>query len=348
MPKAGLIYDPVYLKHDTGAHPENAGRLEAILQVLEEYGIRERLVKIDPVPAAKDQLALYHTPAYIDRIEAFGAKGGGHLDGDTVMSRDSYRAAVMAAGGVITAVDQVMQGKVDNAFALVRPPGHHAEKARAMGFCIFNNVAVAALYAKKQYGLKRILILDWDVHHGNGTQDAFAEDPQVLYFSTHQQGNFPGTGWVSDTGRGAGEGYTVNVPLAKGTGDSGFYYLFTRLFEPIARQFNPELVMISAGFDAHHADPLAGLELTVNGYSQMAEIVRQVVNDTCGGKVVMALEGGYALGTVGYAAAAVLNVFGDFGCKIDEPGMAPRNIMLPQSRISVDEAIKVQSRYWRL
>ncbi len=348
MLRVGLVYEPVFLKHDTGVHPENAGRLEAILEVLGDYGMNDRLIKIDPVPATKEQLVLFHTSAYIDRIEVFGAKGGGNLDGDTVMSRNSYQAAVMAAGGVITAVDVVMQGRVDNAFALVRPPGHHAEKARAMGFCLFNNVAVAALYAKKQYGLERILILDWDVHHGNGTQAAFAEDPEVLYFSTHQQGVFPGSGWVSDTGRGAGAGYTVNVPLARGTGDSGFYYLFTRLFAPVARQFNPELVMISAGFDAHHADPLAGLELTVNGYAQMAEIVKKVAEDTCGGKIVMALEGGYALGTVGYAAAAVLNVFGEFGVKIDEPGMTPRNVITPHTRISVDEAIKVQSRYWKL
>lgn len=348
MPKVGLVYDPVYLKHDTGAHPENAQRLEAILEVLDDCGIKDRLVKINPAPASKEQLALFHTPVYIDRLEAFAAKGGGPLNGDTVMARDSYLAAVMAAGGVITAVDEVMQERVDSAFALVRPPGHHAERARAMGFCLFNNVAVAALYAKKQYGLKRILIVDWDLHHGNGTEDAFAEDPQVLYFSTHQQGAFPGTGWVSFTGKGAGEGYNVNVPLARGTGDAGFYYLFTQLFEPVARQFNPELIMISAGFDAHHADPLGGLELTVKGYNQIADIVKRVAQDTCGGKTVMALEGGYNLGTIGYAAAAMLNVFGDFGSKIDEPGMLPRGAVLPQMRITIDEAIKVQSRYWQL
>lgn len=348
MLRVGLVYDPVFLKHDTGVHPENPQRLEAIMEVLGDCGIKDRLVKTNPVPATKEQLALYHTPAYIDRIEAFAAGGGGNLDGDTVASLDSYQAAVTAAGGVITAVDEVMQGRVDNAFALVRPPGHHAEKARAMGFCLFNNVAVAALYAKEQYGLERILILDWDVHHGNGIQAAFAEDPEVLYFSTHQQGVFPGSGWVSDIGRGAGEGYTINVPLARGTGDAGFYYLITRLFAPVARQYNPQLIIISAGFDAHHADPLAGLELTVNGYAQMAEIVKRVAQDTCDGKVVMALEGGYNLGTVGHAAAAVLNVFGEFGCKIDEPGMTPRNVITPHTRISVDEAIKVQSRYWKL
>ncbi|MHB9095151.1 MAG: histone deacetylase family protein [Eubacteriales bacterium] len=348
MPKMGLVYDPIFLEHNTGSHPENALRLKYVLEALEDYQIRDKMTEIAPVEATVEQLAKFHEMWYIEKVAKFAEKGGGHLDADTVVSGKSYQAALKAAGGVIVAIDQVLTGKVNSAFALVRPPGHHAVAARAMGFCLFNNVVVGTIYAKEKYGLERVLIVDWDVHHGNGTAEAFTGDSSVLFFSTHQQGIYPGTGRVSEVGTGLGEGYTINVPLARGTGDSGFYYVFTQLLEPVARQFKPQLVVVSAGFDAHHLDPLAGLELTCRGYTQMAEIVKRIADEHCDGRAVLALEGGYHLGAIGHAVSAVTNVFGEYGVEIDEPGGQPVGYNRPMMRVPIDEAINIQKKYWKL
>ena len=348
MKKMGLVYDPIYLEHDTGSHPENFRRLEYILEALDDYGIRDKMVEIGPQTASVDQAAMFHGPAYIEKVAAFARQGGGYLDPDTVVSSNSYEAALMAAGGVITAVDSVIGGTVDSAFALVRPPGHHAKADRSMGFCLFNNVVIGAMHAMNTHGIERILIVDWDVHHGNGTAEAFHGDPAVLYFSTHQQGIFPNTGFASETGSGAGEGYTINVPLNRWTGDSGQYIAFTQILEPVARQFKPQLVMVSAGFDAHYADPLAGLEMTCRGYAQMAEIVKRIAEAECGGRIVAALEGGYNLYVVGHAVSAVVNVFGEYGVEAAEPGGAERRFEKPVMRIPIDEAIKIQKKYWKL
>lgn len=348
MRKMGLVYDLIFLEHNTGSHPENAMRLQQILETLESYNLRDKLIEINPVDASVEQLARFHQPAYIEKVANFAEKGGGHLDPDTAVSKKSYEAAVKAAGAVITAVDQVMSDNVDASFALVRPPGHHALADRAMGFCLFNNVVVGTMYAKDQYNLDRILIIDWDVHHGNGTAEAFYEDPSVLYFSTHEQGSFPGTGRISEVGGGAATGFNVNVPLARGTGDTGFYYTFKQLLEPIARQFEPQLIIISAGFDAHYSDPLAGLGLTCRGYAQMAEIVKNVAQDVCGGRVVLALEGGYNLGSIGHAVATVINVFGEYGIIVDDPGNEPAGFAKPTMRVTIDEAVNVQKKYWKL
>ncbi len=348
MKKVGLVYDPIFMEHNTGSHPENAMRLKYILEALENYKIRDRMVDIEPAEATVEQLEKVHQSWYIEKVARFAEKGGGYLDPDTAVSGRSYEAALKAAGGVITAIDHVMTGKVDSAFALVRPPGHHAKAARSMGFCLFNNVAVGAEHAREAYGLDRILIIDWDVHHGNGTAETFYGDPAVLFFSTHQQGHFPGTGWASEVGMGRGEGFTINVPLARGTGDSGFYYAFTRLLEPVARQFEPQLVMISAGFDAHYSDPLAGLELTCNGYAKMTEIVKNIADEVCNGRIVASLEGGYNLGAIGHAVSAVINVLGEYGVRVEEPGGAPPDRIQPTMRVTIDEAINIQKKYWKL
>ncbi|PKM43577.1 MAG: histone deacetylase [Firmicutes bacterium HGW-Firmicutes-8] len=348
MRKMGLVYDQIFLEHNTGSHPENAMRLKYILEALEDYQIRDKMTDIVPDEASLKQLSRFHPLRYIERVASFADRGGGYLDPDTVVSAKSYQAAVKAAGGVINAIDQVIAGDVESAFAFVRPPGHHALADRSMGFCLFNNVVIGAMHAKAERGLERILIVDWDVHHGNGTSDAFYNDPAVLYFSTHQQGNFPGTGRVSEVGGGAGEGFTINVPLTKGTGDTGFYYVFTQLLEPVARQYKPQLIIISAGFDAHHSDPLAGLALTCSGYAKMAEIVKNIAGDVCDGRVVLALEGGYNLGSIGHAAAAVINVFGEYGAVIDEPGRPPADFTQPTMRMPIDAAIETQKKYWKL
>ncbi|MBU7006626.1 histone deacetylase family protein [Phosphitispora fastidiosa] len=348
MKKVGLVYDPIYLEHDTGSHPENFRRLEYILEALDDYGIRDRMVEIGAEEASVEQVAMFHGPAYIEKVARFAQQGGGYLDPDTVVSSKSYEAALMAAGGVTAAVDSVIEGTVDSAFALVRPPGHHAKADRSMGFCLFNNVVIGAIHARKTYGIERILIVDWDVHHGNGIAEAFHGDPGVLYFSTHQQGIFPHTGSASDAGSGAGEGYTINVPLNRWTGDSGLYIAFTQILEPVARQFKPQLIMVSAGFDAHYADPLAGLEMTIGGYARLAEIVKRIAASECGGRIVAALEGGYNLGVVGHAVSAVVNVFGEYGVKVEEPGGTEPRFEKPVMRIPIDEAIKIQRKYWKL
>lgn len=318
------------------------------MDALEDYGIRGKMTAIEPAEATVEQIAAIHRPEYIQKVADFAAAGGGYLDPDTAVSPRSYEAAVKAAGGVITAVDHVMAGEVDSAFALVRPPGHHAVAGRSMGFCLFNNIAAGTCHAREKYGLERILVVDWDVHHGNGTADTFYHDPGVLYFSTHQQGIFPGTGRISEVGAGPGEGYTVNIPFNRGTGNEGIYFAFTQLLEPIARQYRPELIMVSAGFDAHYSDPLAGLAMTVEGYIKIAEIVKNLADELCGGKLVAALEGGYNLGVVGHAVSAVVNVFGEYGITVDEPGGTPPGGVSPLMRMPVDEAIKVQKRYWDL
>jgi len=306
--KAGLVYDPIYLEHDTGDHVENARRLVEAMSHLKETGVKERLTTLPARPASLKELETIHVPEYISYVKSKAEKGGGWLDPDTVMSPRSYEAALYAAGGVLVAVEAVMNGKVDNAFALVRPPGHHAIRDRAMGFCIFNNVAIAARFALSKFNLNRVLIADFDVHHGNGTQDAFYADPEVLYFSTHQYPFYPGTGWVDETGTGKGEGATVNFPMAGGWGDEEYLRAFKEVLVPIARRFQPQLILVSAGFDPHWADHLAMMRVTVTCFVQMAMILKELAAELCQGRLVFTLEGGYNLRVVASSIKAIFDV----------------------------------------
>ena len=292
---AGLVYDPIYLEHDTGQHVENASRLVSVMSHLEETGTVKQLDLLRPRAATMEELALVHTPGYIAHVESFAKGGGGWLDADTVVSPASYDVALFAAGGLINAVDAVMSGKLESAFALVRPPGHHATHDQAMGFCLFNNIAVAARQAIASYGLERILIVDFDVHHGNATQDTFYDDPHVLYFSTHQYPFYPGSGHIDEIGAGAGMGFTVNVPLSAWCGDEEYLQVFEEILIPVARRFRPQLIMVSAGYDAHWADPIALMQLSVSGYSQMALIIKGLAQELCQGRIIITLEGGYHL-----------------------------------------------------
>jgi len=321
--KAGLVYDPIYLEHDTGDHVENSRRLVEATSYLKETGIRDRLIPLPARPASLEEVELIHAPEYISYVKSKAEKGGGWLDPDTVLSPESYEAALYAAGGVLAAVEAVMKGEADNAFALVRPPGHHAVRDRAMGFCIFNNVAIAAGFALGKFNLKRVLIADFDVHHGNGTQDAFYADPKVLYFSTHQYPFYPGTGWMDETGTGKGEGTTVNFPMAAGWGDEEYLRAFNEVLMPVARRFQPQLILVSAGFDAHWADQLAMMRVSITGFAQMSRILKELAADLCQGRLVFALEGGYNLRVVACSVKAVFDVLlGDSG--IDDPlGKAP-------------------------
>jgi len=321
--KAGLVYDPIYLEHDTGDHVENSRRLVDAMSYLKETGIKEKLTYLPPRPASLEELEMIHAPEYISYVKSKAEKGGGWLDPDTVMSPKSYEAALYAAGGVLVAVEEMMKGEVDNAFALVRPPGHHAIHDRAMGFCIFNNVAIAAKFALSKFNLNRVLIADFDVHHGNGTQDAFYADPKVLYFSTHQYPFYPGTGWMDETGTGEGEDTTVNFPMAAGWGDEECLRAFNEVLVPVARRFQPQLILVSAGFDAHWADQLAMMRVTITGFAQLVMILKELAAELCQGRLVFTLEGGYNLRVVASSIKATFDVLlGNSG--IDDPlGKAP-------------------------
>ncbi len=304
----GVVYDPIYLEHDTGQHVENAARLTEIMKRLEEASLMAKLVSIPPRAASMDELSAVHAPGYIPYVENFARKGGGWLDADTLLSPGSYNAAIYAAGGLIEAVDGVMRGEVDSAFALVRPPGHHATRWEAMGFCLFNNIAIAAKHALNSHGLERILIVDFDVHHGNGTQDTFYNDPGVLYFSTHQYPFYPGSGHFDEIGAGPGEGCTVNVPLPGWCGDSDYLSVFEEVLTPVARRFNPELVLVSAGYDAHWSDQIAGMQLSVTGFARMIGILKRLADELCHGRIVLALEGGYNLSALAASVRATFDV----------------------------------------
>jgi acetoin utilization deacetylase AcuC-like enzyme len=322
----GYVYEPIYLEHDLRGHPENQQRLKTILRVLDDHGMRQRLKHIPAVPITQERLERCHTPRYIEQVQRVAQGGGGHLDMDTYVRPASYDAALMAAGGLVEATQAVLDGDVDNAFALVRPPGHHALQARGMGFCLFNNVAIAARYALAEGGLDRVFIVDFDVHHGNGTQDEFEVDPAVMYVSTHQYPHYPGTGHWNETGHGDGAGGIVNVPLAGGVGDEGFARIFQEVVGPAAWRFQPQLILVSAGYDAHWDDPLAYMQLSVGGYAAIAQALKDLAEELCEGRLVFTLEGGYHLEALAYS---ILNTFsvllGDDGWQLVDPlGPSPR------------------------
>ena len=306
--RVGLIYDPVYLEHDTGTHVENSQRLTVTMSHLEETHLKDKLVLLSPRAATIEELSAVHAPEYIARIQSQTERGGGWLDPDTVTSPGSYNAAVYAAGGALTALDAVMNRQVNSAFALVRPPGHHATCWQAMGFCIFNNIAVAAKYALANFDINRILIIDFDVHHGNGTQDTFYADQHVLYFSTHEYPFYPGTGSIDETGARDGEGFTVNVPLLAGWGDDEYQTVFEDILAPVAKRFEPQLIMVSAGYDAHWADSLASMQLSVSGFARLTEIIKTLADMLCQGRMVFMLEGGYHLEVLPLSVAATLDI----------------------------------------
>lgn len=298
---SALVYDPSFLRHKTGRHPENAERVSRIVSALEsDTALWDALKKITPVPAAESEITACHGSGLIDHIKQLCERGEPFIDMDTRISPESFEVARMAAGAGVSAVDCVMsESENPTAFALVRPPGHHATPNRAMGFCLFNNAAVAARYAQSRYGVERVLIVDWDVHHGNGTQDIFYSDDSVFYFSTHQYPFYPGTGSRSERGDSSGEGFTLNVPLDQATPARTHRQAFTDALSAIEKVFPPDLVIISAGFDAHYEDPLGGLELRNTDFAEMTKEVMGLAERHASGRVVSLLEGGYNLDTLG-------------------------------------------------
>ena len=318
MPTA-LISHPDLLLHDTGPfHPERPERITSVLSHLGVSGDassnesgdassgtnRTGLVQLSPSVAGEDRIKAVHDASYVDAVAAWCAEGYRNLPtGDTTLSTASETAARMAAGAAIRAVDAVLSREVDRAFCAIRPPGHHAESDRGMGFCIYNNAAVAARYAQSRFGVERVVILDWDVHHGNGTQEIFEDDPSVYYISVHQSPLYPFTGAKSEKGRGKGTGYTMNVPVAAGSGDAVFVDVLRGQIIPAMKSYQPDLLILSAGFDAHVDDPLSGTLVTDAGFQTMSRILMDFVNDACGGCLVSVLEGGYDLEVLGRCVA---------------------------------------------
>jgi acetoin utilization deacetylase AcuC-like enzyme len=304
-----LLYtDPLFLRHDTGRHPETADRLRAVTARLGRAGLPARCAAGAYRPLTEEQVAALHAPRQVQLVKAAAAQGGGHLDLDTVVSPESFHVALAAAGACTAAVDAVLAGPERNALCLVRPPGHHATPVRSMGFCLFNNVALAAHHARAAHGLTRLLIVDWDVHHGNGTQDIFYEDPGVMFLSIHRYGMgfYPGTGAADETGRGRGLGATLNVPVPYGTPRPEYRAAFTRALERAADAIQPELVLVSAGFDAHALDPIGALGLEVEDFATLTRQVLDVARTHAGGRLVSCLEGGYNLEVLAEAVQAHL------------------------------------------
>ena len=349
MKRTGIVKDERYIEHvmDPG-HPESPERLKAIYRMLEEDGMKGKFMRVKPREATREELGMIHSASYIDLVASTAGKPQYRLDMDTSTCARTYEAALLAAGGFMELIKTVMEGKLDNGFALVRPPGHHAEQDQAMGFCLFNNVAIGAKYAIKSFSLQRILIVDWDVHHGNGTQHSFYEDPQVLFFSIHRYGFFyPGTGAATEVGKGKGEGFNVNIPLTAGCQDSVYATFFESILKPIALEYRPELVLVSAGFDTYYDDPLGGMGVTPAGFSRLTQIVLEIAEATAHGRVAMTLEGGYNISGQCESVKAVLKELAQ-ASPLDKKGLLEKE-KADYSRIepAILQVKEVQRKYWK-
>ncbi len=308
MKKTGVVTHPLYIKHDPGPyHPESPERLKEIYSMIDSSGLGEMLVSIEARPATVREICLVHSEDYYNFVESSDGSTMS-LDPDTSTSPDSFRAAVLAVGGALELVDKVVDGELDNGFALVRPPGHHAERAQARGFCLFNNIAICAQHAIEDLGLKRVMIVDWDLHHGNGTMHSFWDRKDILYSSTHQYPYYPGTGALQDIGGKGAEGYTISVPLSTGMGDDEFAAIFAKILLPVAQKFDPELLLVSAGFDTLSSDPLGGMRMSPTGYGVLMKQVVEMASGSASGKVIALLEGGYDVRRQALAVEQVLRV----------------------------------------
>jgi acetoin utilization deacetylase AcuC-like enzyme len=341
MSGTGIVRDNLFIQHDPGDwHPESPKRLEALYNHLDSRAW-PGVVALDRRLATRDEITLVHTQEHFDNIARTQEQSQSALDADTHVSAKSYEAALAAAGGLINLTERVLDGDLDNGFALVRPPGHHAESNRAMGFCLFNNVAVAAAWALKHRRLSRIMIVDWDLHHGNGTQHSFYSDPRVLYLSTHQYPYYPGTGAAGETGRDKGLGYTVNIPLTWGHGDEEYVSIFKRIVLPVARLYRPELILVSAGFDIYKSDPLGDMRVSTEGFAALARILLSTAGELCQGRIVFTLEGGYHVDGQASGIGKILDV-------MTGTGSAGKDLFLqnpPEPEI-VAQIRRTQARYW--
>jgi acetoin utilization deacetylase AcuC-like enzyme len=349
MKRTGIVKHETYLEHvmDPG-HPESPERLRAIYRMLEEKEMKGRFEWVKPREATREELLAIHSSDYVDLVASTAGKPHYRLDMDTSTCAQSYEAALLAAGGLIELIKAVMEGKLDNGFALVRPPGHHAERNKAMGFCIFNNVAIGAMFAVRKFSLERVLIVDWDVHHGNGTQNSFYEDPRILYVSTHRYGFFyPGTGAATEVGRGKGEGFTVNIPISSRGDDALYGNYFDSVLRPIALEYRPQLVLISAGFDIHYDDPLGGMEVTPKGFSRLTQIMMEIAEATAQGKLALTLEGGYSVSGECQSVKAVLNELSQEAPLDKRELLTKEKDDYPLMERSILQIKEIQKRYWK-
>ena len=347
MARTGIVKDPIYIEHKTGSyHPESPERLEVIYEMLEGGEMKEIFTPLSPRKATREEIELIHDPSYFDKVAATAGKSHSSLDPDTQTSEKSFEAALDAAGGLLLGIDKVMAGELDNVFALVRPPGHHAEHNRGMGFCLFNNVAIGALYAINNYDLDRILIVDWDLHHGNGTQHSFYADKRIVYFSTHQYPYYPGTGSFEEVGRGDGEGFTVNVPLNVGNGDGEYYRIFRQVLEPIADDYKPQLVLVSAGFDIYYKDPLGGMQVTPQGFAALTKVLMDIAERHSDKKLLITLEGGYHLGGLRDGVGDVIKQLS--GMDATDPDLVSKDVdsIGEGAKRPIEKTISVQKKYW--
>lgn len=373
MTDVGLVFSGRYLQHNTNPyrlpvsgdplpfveqvdHPSNPRLVERTLKLLDMTDSSEWLRRISPYPAPVDALAAYHSHEYIERVQQICLSGGGESGQGAPVGRDSYEIALLAAGGAMAAVDAVMGDELKRVFALVRPPGHHAMSDKGMGFCVFNNVVVAARHAQRTHKLPKVLILDWDVHSGNGTQDAFFSDPSVLFFSVHQDRLYPEEfGWLEQSGSGDGAGHTVNIPLPTGCGDAAYLAVMEEIIAPIAQQFRPDIIFVSAGQDASSSDPMGRMSVTSDGYRRLTRAMIELASDMSDGRLVVVQEGGYSEIYAPYCTLAIVEELAGVRSGIEEPVNAERASRWPQSQtVGLDaratiDAVKAHHReFWEL
>ncbi len=346
--KTGVVRDPRYLLHDPGiGQMEVPRRLESIYQMLDEEEIQGITRIIIPRFATLEELEMVHDPRYIELIMDTAGEQRRYLDPDTVTSSRSCEAAWLAVGGVLEAVRLVLEGEMENAFAFIRPPGHHAERSRSMGFCLFNNSCLAVEFARRRFGLERVLVVDWDVHHGNGIQHFFYEEPGTLFFSTHRFPFFPGTGDFNELGRGRGEGFTVNVPLEIQKNDADFANIFRHLLTPIAMEYQPELIVVCAGFDTHNEDSVGGMKMTEMGYARLTKILRDIAIVNCGGMMILMLEGGYDMLALRNSCRQVLRSLAGLPIEREEQMVHTEDSSLGRIEQVIERVRDIHKKYWQ-
>jgi len=350
--KTGIVYHEDYLKHETGDHVENKQRLIATVELLNKYKVYQHpnIIKINPTPAPIEEIERIHKKFYIDRVKEKCLNGGGWLDSDTIVSPESYNVALLAAGGGLNAANKVVEGEINNAFCLIRPPGHHAGPGAARGFCIFNNIAIVAKSLVAKFNkIKKILILDHDAHAGNGTSQETYQDPNILLFDFHQHPRtlYPGTGYPEDIGEAEGKGFNINLAMVPGSGDSQYLEILDELFVPIVNQFKPDFILISAGFDTHFSDPLTQLNLTTQGYAQIIKKVKDEAIKLCDGKIVIFLEGGYDLKAISQGIVSEVAVLGEIDIKITENAPKIESGVKEYNKKMILRLKEILSPYWK-